>query len=136
VSYAVQFILNGGDPLELQMLLGHKDLTMTRYYCRLAYRRKACARNSQRSIVDALCLANRPQRAGPQPEFVEPAGASEAIASTPEMMFRMFQTWLALVSQMQTEQGEKQAENISTLPSLAWMQLTDQFRQTPWHNKT
>jgi site-specific recombinase XerD len=135
VSYAVQFILNGGDPLELQMLLGHKDLTMTRYYCQLAYRRKACTNNSRRSIVDALCVANRPQEAQPQPGFVESAGSGEAIANTPEMMFQMFQTWLALVSRMQTNQGEKQTENIPPLPSLAWMQLTDQFRQTPWHSK-
>jgi integrase/recombinase XerD len=135
VSYAVQFILNGGDPLELQMLLGHKDLTMTRYYCRLAYRRKACVHNSQRSIVDALCLANRTQEARPQSEFVAPAGATEAIAGTPELMFRIFQTWLAMVSQMQNQQGEKLAEKIPTPPSLSWMQLTDQFHQTPWHNK-
>ena len=136
VSYAVQFILHGGDPLELQMLLGHKDLTMTRYYCRLAYRRKACVHNSQRSIVDALCLANPSQEAQPQSEFVAPAGASDAIAGTPELMFRMFQTWLAMVSQMQNQQGEKPEEIISTLPSLSWMQLTNQFHQTPWHNKT
>jgi hypothetical protein len=85
--------------------------------------------------VDALCVANRPQEAQPQPGFVESAGSGEAIANTPEMMFQMFQTWLALVSRMQTNQGEKQTENIPPLPSLAWMQLTDQFRQTPWHSK-
>jgi site-specific recombinase XerD len=135
VSYAVYFIQNGGDPLQLQMLLGHKDLTMTRYYCRLAYRRMACNHNSQHSIMDSLSLAKSSQEEQQRPGPAIPAGANDATETTSELMFQVLQTWIALISQMQISQGEKRAEIVPALPSLAWMQLTDQFRQAPWHNK-
>ncbi len=59
VTFAVNFILNGGDPLELQNLLGHSGLEMTRHYCKLAYEIRATRNNVRRSVIECIC-SNQP----------------------------------------------------------------------------